>query len=225
MRTQTIARSALAAGVFLVVGGCSESLTDVNKNPNAPTDVAAQFLLPQAIRAAVENTFADFPSFSHTSIWAQHLVELQYPDEEQGHVRPENILIGMHTVIAESDAEARSALREARKYFDGVLMAGMRTAGRLVLQKTRYYEDEANRSRMQNRLAKREAATLEEQIAGGMVLCGSPESVVQQIRRIHAELGNGIFNFTMKVGDLPDAVVRRGMELFRDRVLPQVRDL
>ena len=58
-----------------------------------------------------------------------------------------------------------------------------------------------------------------------MVFCGSPESVVQQIRRIHAELGNGIFNFTMKVGDLPDAAVRRGMELFRDRVLPHVRHL
>jgi alkanesulfonate monooxygenase SsuD/methylene tetrahydromethanopterin reductase-like flavin-dependent oxidoreductase (luciferase family) len=58
-----------------------------------------------------------------------------------------------------------------------------------------------------------------------MVLCGSPESVVQQIRRIHAELGNGIFNFTMKVGDLSDAMVRRGMELFRDRVLPHVRHL
>jgi alkanesulfonate monooxygenase SsuD/methylene tetrahydromethanopterin reductase-like flavin-dependent oxidoreductase (luciferase family) len=101
----------------------------------------------------------------------------------------------------------------------------MRTAGRLVLQKTRFYQDQANRDRMQNRLAKREASTMEQQIAGGMILCGSPESVVQQIRRIHGELGNGIFNFTMKVGDLPDAVVRRGMELFRDRVLPHVRDL
>ena len=138
---------------------------------------------------------------------------------------PDHILIGMHTVIAETDDEAKDALREARKYFDRVLMGGMRTAGRLVLQKTRYYQDEANRGRMQNRLAKREAATLEEQIAGGMVLCGSPESVVQQIRRIHSELGNGIFNFTMKVGDLPDAVVRRGMELFRDRVAPHVRHL
>jgi len=137
----------------------------------------------------------------------------------------ENILIGMHTVIAESDEEAKAALGEARKYFDGVLMGGMRSAGRLVLQKTRYYQDEANRGRMQNRLAKREAATMDEQIAGGMILCGSPESVVRQIRRIHGELGNGIFNFTMKVGDLPDGVVRRGMELFRDRVLPHVRGL
>jgi alkanesulfonate monooxygenase SsuD/methylene tetrahydromethanopterin reductase-like flavin-dependent oxidoreductase (luciferase family) len=139
--------------------------------------------------------------------------------------RAENILIGMHTVIADSDAQARDALAEARKYFDGVLMAGLRTAGRLVLQKTRYYEDEANGQRMQQRIAKREAASMEQQIAGGMILCGSPESVVQQIRRVHAELGNGVFNFTMKVGDLPDAMVRRGMELFRDRVLPQVRAL
>jgi hypothetical protein len=90
MKAQLLTRSALAAGVLLVGGGC-EPLTEVNKNPNAPTDVGAQFLLPQAIRAAVENTFSDFPMFSHTGIWAQQLVELQYPDEEQGHVRPGNL--------------------------------------------------------------------------------------------------------------------------------------
>jgi hypothetical protein len=47
----------------------------------------------------------------------------------------------------------------------------------------------------------------------------------QWLRRVHAELGNGVFNLTMQVGNLADAVVRRGMELFRDRVLPEVRDL
>ena len=31
--------------------------------------------------------------------------------------------------------------------------------------------------------------------------------------------------FTMKVGNMPDKVVRRGMELFRDRVQPALRDL
>ena len=104
-------------------------------------------------------------------------------------------------------------------------MGGPRTAGRLVLQKTRYYQEEANAKRMGARLAKREAATLDEQIDGGMIFCGSPRSVVEQMRRVHRELGNGVFNFTMKVGNLPDAVVRRGMELFRDRVHPEVKDL
>jgi hypothetical protein len=92
-------------------------------------------------------------------------------------------------------------------------MGGPRTAGRLVLQKSRYYQEAANAERMRDRLAKREAATLEQQIEGGMIFCGSPESVVKQIRRVHGELGNGVFNFTMKVGNLPDAAVRRGMEL------------
>jgi alkanesulfonate monooxygenase SsuD/methylene tetrahydromethanopterin reductase-like flavin-dependent oxidoreductase (luciferase family) len=131
----------------------------------------------------------------------------------------------MHTCIAETDQQAREALSAAKQYVDRILMGGPRTAGRLVLQKTRYYEDQTNAGRMQQRLQKREAATLEEQIAGGMVFCGSPESVVRQMRRVHAELGNGVFNLTMQVGDLPDALVRQGMALFHDRVLPEVRNL
>ena len=42
----------------------------------------------------------------------------------------------------------------------------------------------------------REARTIDEHDRGGSIFCGSPESVVQQIRRVHDELGNGVFNFT-----------------------------
>lgn len=138
---------------------------------------------------------------------------------------PENVLVGMHTCIAETDEEAQRWMRRGVEFFNRVLMGGPRTAQRIVLQKTRYYHDEASRERFQQRLASRREATLEEAIERGTVLCGSPDSVAAQIRRIHGELGNGVFNFTVKVGTLPDEVVRRGMELFRDRVLPQVRDL
>ncbi len=138
---------------------------------------------------------------------------------------PENILIGMHTCIAETDVEALHWMREGREYFTTVLMDGMRTAQQLVLQKSRYYENAESRERWAARLAKRREATLEEAIERGTILCGSPETVVKQIKRIHGELGHGIFNFTVKVGDLPDHVVTKGMHLFRDRVLPQVRDL
>jgi hypothetical protein len=91
MKAQLLPRWALATGLLLLGSACSESLSNVNNDPNAPTDVDAQFVLPQAIRSAVENTFNAFPMLSHTGIWSQQLVELQYPDEEQGHVRPENI--------------------------------------------------------------------------------------------------------------------------------------
>jgi alkanesulfonate monooxygenase SsuD/methylene tetrahydromethanopterin reductase-like flavin-dependent oxidoreductase (luciferase family) len=137
----------------------------------------------------------------------------------------ENILVGMHTCIAETDDEARRQLAHGLKYFDQVLMGGLQVSQRIVLQKTRYFENEESRDRWKSRLDKRKTLTLEEAIDRGTVLCGSPETVVAQIKRIHAELGHGVFNFTVKVGTLPDDVIRRGMELFRDRVLPHVRDL
>jgi alkanesulfonate monooxygenase SsuD/methylene tetrahydromethanopterin reductase-like flavin-dependent oxidoreductase (luciferase family) len=137
----------------------------------------------------------------------------------------ENILVGMHTCIAETDAEARRLLADGLKYFDEVLMGGLQASQRIVLQKTRYFENEESRDRWKSRLDKRRTLTLDEAVERGTVLCGSPETLVKQIKRIHAELGHGVFNFTVKVGTLPDEVIRRGMELFRDRVLPHVRDL
>src|SRR6267154_2492296 len=109
----------------------------------------------------------------------------------------------MHTCIAETDEEARRHLEQGSKYF----------------------ENEESRDRWKSRLDKRRTLTLDEAIERGTVLCGSPETVVKQIKRIHSELGHGVFNFTVKVGTLPDEVIRRGMELFRDRVHPHVRDL
>jgi alkanesulfonate monooxygenase SsuD/methylene tetrahydromethanopterin reductase-like flavin-dependent oxidoreductase (luciferase family) len=95
----------------------------------------------------------------------------------------------------------------------------------MVIRETRYFQDDASRDRWRNRLASRGEATLEQAIDRGTIICGSPETVVAQIKRVHAALGHGVFNFTVKVGNVPDAVIRHGMELFRDRVLPHVRDL
>jgi hypothetical protein len=87
MRT-TMARAALT---LLLAGGlaaCTENLTDVNTDPNAPTDVPPEFLLPQAIRSAVESAFGATMMLSHVGIWPGHFVQIQYPEEETGRVRP-----------------------------------------------------------------------------------------------------------------------------------------
>jgi len=54
------------------------------------------------------------------------------------------------------------------------------------------------------------------------VLCGSPDSVVKQIKRLRQRLGTGHIIMNMKIGNLADSVVKRSMELFRDKVRPQV---
>ncbi len=138
---------------------------------------------------------------------------------------PDNILIGMHTVIADTDEEARRWMASGRDYFNKVLLGPQREAMGMVIRGTRYFQDELSRDRWHNRLQSRGEASLDEAIDRGTILCGSPRTVVEQIRRIHGELGHGVFNFTVKVGNVPDAVVRHGMELFRDEVLPHVRDL
>ena len=59
----------------------------------------------------------------------------------------------------------------------------------------------------------------------GIILCGTPEMVVDQIKRVHSAIGHGITNINMKVGNVPDEMIYKGMDLFKERVLPYVRDL
>jgi alkanesulfonate monooxygenase SsuD/methylene tetrahydromethanopterin reductase-like flavin-dependent oxidoreductase (luciferase family) len=138
---------------------------------------------------------------------------------------PDDILTGHQTCIAETDEEAREHMRSAASYFHRVLMRPQQNAQALVVQGTRFFKNEQLGQGFAKRLQTLKERTIEDQIEAGSILCGSPESVVKQIKRIHSELGCGRINMNMKIGNMPDAVVRRSMELFRDRVLPEVRDL
>lgn len=138
---------------------------------------------------------------------------------------PDDVLIGHHTCIADTDEEAREHMRKALDYFHHILMRPQRSAQQLVIQKTRYYQKEGSSEKFEARLATLRGRSLEDQIESGSVYCGRPETVVEQIKRVHRVLGHGTEQFTMKVGNMPDAVVRRGMELFRDRVQPALKDL
>ena len=110
----------------------------------------------------------------------------------------------------------------ALKYFHGVLMRPQLDAQRIVLQKSRFFETDKQRDHFAGRLAKLKQRTLEDQIEAGSVLCGSPDSVVKQIKRLRQRLGTGHIIMNMKIGNLADSVVKRSMELFRDKVRPQV---
>ena len=138
---------------------------------------------------------------------------------------PEDVLLGQQTCIAETDQEAREIMRAGLEYFHSKLMRPQQDAQRIVLQKTRFFSDEEQREFFVKRLVVHKSRTLEEQIDAGSVICGSPETVVKQIKRLRKHLGAGHININMKIGTIPDSAVLRGMELFRDRVLPHVADL
>jgi alkanesulfonate monooxygenase SsuD/methylene tetrahydromethanopterin reductase-like flavin-dependent oxidoreductase (luciferase family) len=132
--------------------------------------------------------------------------------------------LGYNTCIADTDEEAQHHLAEGQRYYHRVLMHALRDAMRLTIQKSRFF-NEAHSEGFVKRLATLNERSIGDMIEAGSVLCGSPATVVRQMRRIRDELGHGHFNINMKIGNIPDAVVRRGMELFRDRVLPEARGL
>ena len=138
---------------------------------------------------------------------------------------PEDVLLSQQTCIADSDEEARAHMTEALKYFHRILMRPQQDAQRIVLQKTRFFDDDRQREFFVKRLNTLKGRTLDEQIEAGSVICGSPRSAIKQIRRLHKVLGAGVINVNMKIGNMPNQVVDRGMELFRDEVRPALRDL
>jgi alkanesulfonate monooxygenase SsuD/methylene tetrahydromethanopterin reductase-like flavin-dependent oxidoreductase (luciferase family) len=136
---------------------------------------------------------------------------------------PEHILVGAHTFVAETAEKAKSYLSEGLKYFYTVLAGGPRTAQKIVLQKTRYHSSgpEALKKRSARTAILRQTP-IEERIEKGLVLCGTPDQVVEQIKRMSKELGHGVMNINMKIGNIPDDAVRRSMQLWGEGVAPYV---
>jgi len=138
---------------------------------------------------------------------------------------PGDILIGQATCIAETDEEARAEMIPALAFLNGILMGPMREAQQMVIQQTQFFGKPEIGRAFAGRLAAQKALSIDQLIDAGSIFCGSPSSVVAQMKRVQAELKNGIFNLMMKVGNISDESVHRGMRLFKTEVLPQVADL
>ncbi|MBC7788314.1 MAG: SusD/RagB family nutrient-binding outer membrane lipoprotein [Anaerolineae bacterium] len=80
-----------AAGVTLALflSSCNDGLTDLNVNPNGPTDVDAEYLFPQGVSSVVGTLRGAWFDLSMTSLWAQHYAAIQYTEDGDTYeVRP-----------------------------------------------------------------------------------------------------------------------------------------
>ncbi len=69
-----------------VLAGCSHDLTGLNINPNSPTSAPASALFTNAVANAAIYRFAGFTANS-VALFAQHVAQVQYLDEDRGHLR------------------------------------------------------------------------------------------------------------------------------------------
>ena len=158
---------------------------------------------------------------------AHHSINV-YREHAQKHgwePQPRNVILAMNCCVAPSRDEAIQTLRRGYDYFFNVLGGGIRTAQRLVVQKTRYFKDDRDAKRQTTKLQTHNQLSLEERMERGLVMCGTPDMAIEQITRLYREFGHGVTNLSVKIGNVPDESVRQTMRLLRDEVFPAVRDL
>lgn len=82
MKTRRIWTGGLAAALALSAGACdNDGLTDVNVNPNSPTDAPAPNLFVNAARLGVSR-WQGAANLRQFELVAQHMAEVQYPETD-----------------------------------------------------------------------------------------------------------------------------------------------
>lgn len=83
MRLHKLSRNVSVLALAVAVGACGDGLTDMNVNPNQPTDVASSFLLRQSLQTSVGNMTAVGMSWNHPGLWVQQVAKIQYANEDR----------------------------------------------------------------------------------------------------------------------------------------------
>jgi hypothetical protein len=77
----------LVAIASLATMACKTDLTGLNTNPNSPTTAPATSLFSNATAGTMGRWNGSFQTLSMTSLFAQHIAQVQYVDEDRGHIR------------------------------------------------------------------------------------------------------------------------------------------
>jgi len=88
MKRTRLSVAAIAAVVSATA--CQTDLTGLNNNPNSPTTAPAAALFTNAVQTAV-GRWVGAGQLSGTELFAQHLAQVQYVEEDRGRLRTETI--------------------------------------------------------------------------------------------------------------------------------------
>lgn len=121
MKTKLITRAASAlalATMAILASACdNNNITDINRNPNAPTTVTPQFLFPSAVTNVVTTIRGGSLDLTLASLWSQQMAMDRFTDEDTYSIRPENIngywsglyaggLEDLATILTQADPKA-----------------------------------------------------------------------------------------------------------------------
>jgi alkanesulfonate monooxygenase SsuD/methylene tetrahydromethanopterin reductase-like flavin-dependent oxidoreductase (luciferase family) len=131
---------------------------------------------------------------------------------------PDNVLYRLAVHVAETDQQALADLASSASGGRRVTLERSNTALFEAVGSAGYHGRDAATQR-----GRGASLPLPERIAQGQLLAGSPDSVLEQVRSIQAQLGCGILDLNFEPVSREKTL--RAIELFGTRVLPRLRDL
>ncbi len=87
-RSKLLRSGSMVALAAMVAAGCDRGLTDLNQNPNSPSDVGAPLLFSAGIQSVVARTLGSTFFWDYTNAWSQHWAKIQYTNEDRYQLRP-----------------------------------------------------------------------------------------------------------------------------------------
>jgi alkanesulfonate monooxygenase SsuD/methylene tetrahydromethanopterin reductase-like flavin-dependent oxidoreductase (luciferase family) len=133
--------------------------------------------------------------------------------------QPENILYRLSFHVADSDAQARADLEGSQALPQRLSPVRANPALEAAVAATGYYGIDLSKQRSRVLLSQ----GVEERIAYGQIVIGSPETVRSQIRDIGDRLGAGVLDLVPAFQSGEPTM--RSIRLFGETVLPRIRDL
>jgi alkanesulfonate monooxygenase SsuD/methylene tetrahydromethanopterin reductase-like flavin-dependent oxidoreductase (luciferase family) len=123
---------------------------------------------------------------------------------------PEQIIYRANMCLAETDEEAQAVLRRQPSQAPFAMRAGLRDA--MTTLESRNIAGEARRPNVTGALP--------------TTFVGSPDTVVEQVRRCREEIGAGVIDLSLHPPGSADLdPLMRALDLFGKKVLPRIRDL
>jgi alkanesulfonate monooxygenase SsuD/methylene tetrahydromethanopterin reductase-like flavin-dependent oxidoreductase (luciferase family) len=131
------------------------------------------------------------------------------------HPTPDDVLYRTQVSVADTDELARAAVAP---YFTTGPRQGRGAGVQDALATSGFFGRDA--ATHASRELTRPQTTFDDAVELGQIVCGSPPTVIAQLRRIQKEVGAGIVDLSFQSGAMPFSLALRSLELFAKEVLP-----
>jgi alkanesulfonate monooxygenase SsuD/methylene tetrahydromethanopterin reductase-like flavin-dependent oxidoreductase (luciferase family) len=171
--------------------------------------------------SAKERRYTYLQTFSPVSALYKYMAQYREEARRSGYeASPDQLGWSINTYVAETDAQA---LREAKPHIEMFVNKLLRKPTDMLLPPG-YLSLSSMKGVMQAKQSLSQSRTVDDLIANGQFLCGSPATVRAKLEEHQDRAGFNYVLPNLQFGSLPANLTRKNMELFASEVMPSLRE-